>query len=178
MCACRLGPLFQLWVTNVGEAPAGWGSKQFGMQIRAAFLRGLGDLHRNAVGVGPGVVTDASNLPGNFHVRLIGFDDESVLGHLGVDDGLRELTHDGELIAEVAVEGFEPFGHVDDSESLRVGGYVAVVDVHHVGRFDEGVIEVLVGGIDGVIDLERAGSLGEIAVDVDVAEEEAAKPPL
>jgi hypothetical protein len=55
--------------------------------------------------------------------------------------------------------------------ATAVGRDIAVVNVHHDGRFDEGVIEIFVRGIKRVIDLERSGSFGEVAVDVHVTVE-------
>src|SRR5208282_5904327 len=57
----------------------------------------------------------------------------------------------------------------DPDRASRIEGGDAVVNVHHVGRFDEGVVEILVGGIERVVDLERARALGEVAADENVA---------
>ena len=78
-------------------------------------------------------------------------------------------TDDRQLVAEVAVERLEVRRQLDGREALAVGGDVAVVDVHHVRRLDEGVLQVLVRRIERVVDLERAAALGERAVDGDVA---------
>src|SRR5205085_10674863 len=45
----------------------------------------------------------------------------------------------------------------------RVGGDIAVVDVHHVWRFNEGMREVLISRVERVINLERAARLREEA---------------
>src|SRR5204862_2146904 len=72
----------------------------------------------------------------------------------------------GELVAVVAVESLEPVGQCDGGGAGIVENRHAVVNVLHVGGFDEGVVEVLVGGVEGVIDLEGAAGLGEGAGDV------------
>jgi len=72
------------------------------------------------------------------------------------------------LIAEIAVQGFRTMRQSDDGIALRIGGYVAVVDVHHVGDC-EGVVEILVGGVErGHRSLKRTPAFGEIAVDVHI----------
>src|SRR5882757_1798998 len=52
---------------------------------------------------------------------------------------------------------------------MCVGGRGAVVDVHHVRRLDERVVEVFVSRILRMVDLERAAALREIAPNGDVA---------
>src|SRR6185369_17294122 len=76
-----------------------------------------------------------------------------------------------ELVAVVPVERAEPGGQLDHRLALRVGGDVAVVEVHHVRRLDEGVIEILVGRVERVVDLERAARFRERADDLDIAAE-------
>jgi hypothetical protein len=82
---------------------------------------------------------------------------------------LSECADDGELIAEVSVESLEVLRHFDDGIPVVIGNYSAVVDVLHVRRFNEGVIEVLVFRIDWMIYLERAASFREIARYIDIA---------
>jgi hypothetical protein len=93
-----------------------------------------------------------------------------VVGDFAPDHGLGELSQDRELIAEVAVEGFEPVGQGDDRIARRVCNHVAVVDVHHIGRLHERVIEVLVRRIKRIVNLERTAILGEAAFNLYVAD--------
>jgi hypothetical protein len=44
----------------------------------------------------------------------------------------------------------------------------AVVDVFHVGRLDEGVVQVLARGIQRMVDLERPSGLDEMAGQAEV----------
>jgi hypothetical protein len=155
----------RLWIPRPEHAFLFRCAEQFGIQIRSTFLRRFLLLDRNAVSVGPRVLPDAGDLPRDLHVRFVTLDGEPVIGHLAGHDGLRELSHNCELIPEIAVEGFEPLGQGNDGFAGSVGGHVAVVDVHHVGRLHESVIEVPVGGIERMVDLERATFLMEIAVD-------------
>src|SRR6516162_7375252 len=80
------------------------------MDVVAAFARGLVGLDRNAMGVGPDILSNAGNLPGDFHARLTARDLETVVPNLlcNVDGG--KATNAGELVPEVPVERFEPFG--------------------------------------------------------------------
>ena len=66
--------------------------------------------HLDAMRVGPGVLTDAGNLPGNFHVRLVGLDGECLIRNLGSDPGVCGLADGCELIAEIAVEASNHVG--------------------------------------------------------------------
>ena len=139
------------------------------MQVKSAICLRLLHLDRNAVSISPRILANAGHLPGDFNIGLIGFDGELVICHLAGHNSLRELAHHRELIAEITVQSLKPFGQGNHCAARRVGSSIAVVDVHHVGRFDEGVIEVLVGGIQRMIDLEGTTSLGEVAIDVDIA---------
>jgi hypothetical protein len=128
-------------------------------------------LHLDAMRVGPGVLTDAGYLPGNFDPFLVGLDREAAVGDFRCDDGLRKLADHGELIAEIRVKSLEPRGHADDGRAAAVGDDVSVVDVHHVGRFDEGVVELLIRRIERMIDLKGAAAFAEIARNVNVADQ-------
>ena len=48
----------------------------------------------------------------------------------------------------------------------------AVIDIHHVGGLDEGVVEILVRRVERMVDLERAAALAEIAVDLHITFED------
>src|SRR5208283_1550395 len=85
--------------------------------------------------------------------------------------GLGELTDYRELITEVSIERLEPIWQGDGCQAGAVRRDVTVVDVFHIRRFHEGVVEVLVFRIERVIDFERPTSFGEVAVDVDIANE-------
>jgi hypothetical protein len=69
------------------------------------------------------------------------------------------LADGRQLIPEIRVERFEPTGHRHDGGAAAVGDDIAIVDVHHVRRFDERVVEVFVGGIERMIDFEGAPGL-------------------
>jgi hypothetical protein len=145
--------------------------EQFWMDIVALVSRRLVYFHLDAVGVGPGVLADAGYLPGNLDVRLAGLDDEAAIGDFRRDDSLRKLADDGELIAEIRVEGFKPGGHCDDRCTRAVCDDVAIVNVHHIGRFHERMVEIFVSWIQGMINLKGAAGLAEIASNVYVAGE-------
>ena len=137
--------------------------EQFRMQIVPLILRRLVHFHGDTMGVGPGVLANPGDLPGDLYVGLVGFDDEAAIRHFRRDNGLRELADDGELITEIRVESFKPCGHRDDGRATAVGNDVAIVDVHHVGRFDEGMVEVFVSGIEGMVDFEGSSRLRKVA---------------
>jgi len=68
-------------------------AKEFGVEEVALFLLWLVFFDRDPVGVRVGVLPDAGDLPGNFHIRLAGANDKAILLHLFGYDGLGELTH-------------------------------------------------------------------------------------
>src|ERR1700733_318391 len=125
--------------------------------------------HLDAMRIGPGVLTDAGDLPGNLHPGFAGLDGKAAVRHFYCDDSLRELADHRQLITEIGVESLEPRGHGDDGCATAVGDHVAVVDVHHVGRFDEGVVEIFVRGIEWMIDLKGAAGFAERASNIHVA---------
>lgn len=131
-------------------------------------------LHRDPVRLRPGILADAGDHPGHPGAGQSARNDEASVAH-----GLRDeqAGHRGvqrrELVAEVAIQGLEPVRHFHDRRSAGIEHRDAVVDVLHVRRFHEGVVEVLVLRIQRVVDAETAAALAQAAVDLDVAEEAA-----
>ncbi len=95
------------------------------------------------------VGANAGHLPRNFYTRRVGLDDEAIVFDLIADNGLRESADNGELIAEVAVDGLEPIWQGDCRLAAFIRGDVAAVDVENFRGFDGGVIEVLISGSSG-----------------------------
>ncbi|SRR5229473_1065084 len=85
-------------------------AEQFGVQVESSLALGLQHLHLNAMRIGPCVLSNASHLPGDFHVGFLSPDGELVVRDLAGYDGLRELADDGELIAKITIQGLKPFG--------------------------------------------------------------------
>ena len=73
------------------------------IQIVSALDCALLLFHGNAMRIGPRILTNARDQPRNFHAGLVGLDRELMIGYFSADDGLRELSNNGELIAEIAV---------------------------------------------------------------------------
>src|ERR1700722_2919770 len=96
-----------------------------------------------------------------------------MVGHLVADDGLGELADDRQLIAEVAVETFEPLGQLNHGVAVGIGHDVTVIDIQHVWRFHSRVRKVFIGGVKRVVDLNGNRPTRENAVDADVALEKA-----
>src|SRR5262249_13391585 len=146
-------------------------TEEFGPKVMTALNFRLRLFDRDAVGISEGVLPDASHLPGDLDVRLVSLDREAMARDLAPDEGLRELADDRELVAEVAVERLEVIGQSHGRFAVGAGRYDAVVDVHHIGRFDERVVEIFVGRIERMVNLERAAEFREVADDVHVAAE-------
>jgi len=69
--------------------------------------------------LGPGVVANAGDLPGNFHPGASTGDLEAVILNLLRDVNRSSPADGGELIAKVGVEHFEPFGKVHPVDCLK-----------------------------------------------------------
>src|SRR5580704_5127447 len=129
------------------------GTVEFRMEVVASIQVRFDGLDIDAVRIGPGVLANAGHLPGNFDVRFVGVNDESIVGDLTRDDRLRELADHGQLVAEVAIEGLEITGQLNDCLACGVGCDVAVVNVFHVWRLDSCVLQKLIGRIQRMIHL-------------------------
>ena len=131
---------------------------ELGVRVAPALGLWLLVFYLGPVGLGPRVVADAGDLPGDLDVRPVGLDGEVAARDLLGDDRLGELTDDRELVAEVAVDRLELGRQLDRGEAAVVGLDVAVVDVHHVGRLDKRAGKVLGGRVERVVD--RGGGDG------------------
>src|SRR6266498_5115061 len=75
------------------------------------------------------------------------------------DDGARERApHDRQLVAEASVQRLEPARHLNGGKTAPVRDCVAAVEVELVRGGDPGVPQVLVRGVERVVDLERGRS--------------------
>jgi hypothetical protein len=57
-------------------------TEQLWMDVMALVPRGFVYFHLDAVRVGPGVLTDAGDLPGNFHTRLAAAMEAGIADHV------------------------------------------------------------------------------------------------
>src|SRR6266508_2958395 len=140
-----------------------------GSQTRtASSARRRGLFGDDPVGVGEGVLPDASDLPADPLAGRPAGDGEATLADLGLDmEARRRGAERGQLVADVPVEGLEVGRQVDPRLTSGVEADDAVVDVLHVGALDEAVGQVSLGGILGVVDPEPATALGQEARHVD-----------
>src|SRR6266849_2966409 len=122
------------------------------MYVRTALGGGLVFFYSDAMRVGISIVADARNLSGDFRTSLPARDPELVaVDFFGdIEFGLR-CSNGGQQVAEVAVQGLKPIGEANQCLAFRVQLGDAVVNVHHVRTFDEGVGERFVGWIKWVI---------------------------
>src|SRR5262245_14594811 len=115
------------------------------MQICSALRLGLCFLDRDSVLVGVSILANAGYLPRDFHPRCAAGDLEAVVRNLFSYVERRRWNADGsEKITKIFVERAEPLGKLNRGFSVGIELRDAVVYVHHVGRFDERVVEVLV----------------------------------
>src|SRR6516165_291455 len=162
-------PLHQFRMTHPRDTFFFWRAIKLGTDVITPFALGLLHLYRNAMYVGPSILADTGDLPGDFHPRLAPRDLELVVCDFFRDVHRSEASDTGELVAKVAVDGPEPIGKRDHCFTVGVKHHVAVVNVQHVGRFHERVIEVFVRGIQRMVDLEGTGILEQGSVNIDVA---------
>jgi hypothetical protein len=128
------------------------GAVQFRVDVVSTLAAALLRFDLHGVSVGPGIVSNAGYLPGHFDIRLVSSNSKFVSGDLAADDGLSELSHDGQLIAEITIGGFKPFRHCDDGISVVIGDDISIVEIDHVGRLKGRLREVLVGGVQRMVD--------------------------
>src|SRR5262245_29859638 len=141
------------------------------MQIETTISFGFQLFDLNAVAFCIGVFSNAGQLPRNLHSGPAASNLEAVSIDLAGDINRREAADRGQLIAELAVERLEPIRQDYFGCALAIERDDAVVDVHHIGRFDDRVREVFVFGIERMVDLERAGGLRQEPCHVNPADE-------
>ena len=139
------------------------------IQIHTLLLGRLEFLDHDRMRLRIRILANARDLPRNFDAGLVGPNLEAVPSDLPGNNRLRELAQDGELITIVAVEGREVVRQGDDGAPARIGGDVAIVDVLHVRRLDEGMRQELVRGIERMIDPEGAGGFDQGTLDGQIA---------
>jgi len=83
---------------------------------------------------------------------LVGLDRETIADNFARDNGLRKLANHGQLISKILIEGSKVMRQADVRFALGVSRDIAVVDIQHVGRLDEGVPEILGFWVKRVID--------------------------
>src|SRR5262245_63813989 len=86
------------------------------------------------------------------------------------------LADRSELIAEVAIQGSEPFRKLHRTSPMCVETHNPVIHILHLRRFDERVRQVLARWLEGVIDLEAAARLDQRADNLDLPIEECCPP--
>src|SRR5262249_37230280 len=125
--------------------------ESFRMEIVTALFLGLLLFDRDAILVRPGVLPNSGDLPTDFYTRRVGLNREAIAFDFFGNDRLRELAYYRELVTEVAIESLEPLWQFNDRLAVAVGRDVAVIDIHHVRRFNERMREVFVFGIEGMV---------------------------
>lgn len=148
--------------------------ERFGMQVVAALSSGLLDFHFDAILFRVSVLANACHLPGDFYIRRGCANHKAIALDLISDYRLGKRSDDRELIAIVTIERFEVFGQCDCGFPVFIRDDIAVVDVHHVWRFNEGVIEVLQDR--AVVNLERAAAFRKILCNLDTPVEFSSQP--
>src|ERR1039457_6211618 len=101
------------------------------MEIEATLVGGLIQFHDQRVSLGESIVSNACNLPRDFHAGGAAGDAELMIRHLLRDVQVGRRGANGrELIAVVAIQGLEPCGKVNAGGATPVESDVASVNVH------------------------------------------------
>lgn len=126
--------------------------------IRCRFFL-LGD---ERMSFGGSVLAEGGHLPGNFAARFPSGNLELVAGDFVGNIQVPSRRADGrKLIAEVPVLRLEPPWKLNGSRAAAIEQDVAAVDVHQFRRFDRSMDEVLVGWVEGVVNLEVLAAGGD-----------------
>ena len=104
--------------------------------------------------LGIGIVADTGHLPRNLQTRRAACDLEAVVLDLLGDVEGRKSTNRRQLVAKVLVQRLKVVGKLHNGLACSIQDDVAVVDVHHIRRLDEGVAQGAVLGIERVINGE------------------------
>src|SRR5262249_12250836 len=122
---------------------------------------------RQAMGVRPGILADARDLPGDAKLRRATGDAEAIVVNLVGNVHGGKGPEAGELIAKIPVQGPEPSRQLDRCFAGIAELDDTVVGVFHIRPRDEGVDQILVGRMEGMIDLDPASRLGNRTRDGD-----------
>src|SRR5215472_11171605 len=108
--------------------------------------------HLDAMRVRVSVMANASDLPGNFAARRPTSDLEPITCNFPCDvEVWLWPANRRQLITKISIQRLEVVGHCDPCRAARIERDHAVIDVHHVGRFDKGVVQVLIFRIEGMV---------------------------
>ena len=144
--------------------------KELRVDVVTAFPDGLLHLYYHRMHSLPSVLTNCSHLPRDLHSRSTAGNSEPVildlLRHVQAGSSCADSR---QLIAEVPVQGFEPIPKLDRCFSVGVERCVSAIEVQDLRRLQGCVVEVFVGWVEGMIDLEvlRARNI-QISRDADV----------
>src|SRR5262249_57044924 len=123
------------------------------------------------------IMTNAGSMPVSFLPGLPAGDFEAIALDLLRDEEVWPRSADGrQKITEIPIERTEPIRQGHDRLAPGVQLRNPIVDVLHIRRFDERVRKELVGGIERMIDLERAAAFRQISGDLNIAIEMAGEP--
>src|SRR5437899_2861956 len=81
------------------------------------------------------------------------------------------LPNRRKLVSEILIQSLKPIRERDNGLTVRSEDDDAIIDILHVRALDEGVIEVLVGRIERMINLERPSSFAQRPDNLDIARE-------
>src|SRR5882724_13559358 len=118
------------------------------------------------------VVANSGDLPGHLCTGSPTRDLETITSYLHRDVQIRRrCANRGQLISEIAIQGFKPGGQHHPSLTTSIKKYGAVIDVHHVRAFHKGMRKIFVGRIERIVDLERPCAFSQCPGHIHVAVE-------
>jgi hypothetical protein len=144
----------------------------FGMQVGPHRGIRLHLLDLDTVGVCERIMANARHLPWHFSSADAPSNLELVTGDFVGDIRHECGTHRGELITEVSIQCLKPIGHADECLHGAIKHRDSVINILHVGRFHEGMGQILVLWIQRMVDPECACAFekdtGHVRVTVEI----------
>lgn len=133
------------------------------MEIGAAQISGLGLLHHQWERLRPHILPNAGQLPTDFQPRTPSGDPKpAVSKFVGNVQFGRRRADSRELIPDVAIEALEPGRQHYRRGAVVVEYHCPIVEVLASIRLNEGMVEVSIGWVERVIDLNPPPAFSEV----------------
>jgi hypothetical protein len=112
--------------------------------------------------LGPRVLTTAGHLPGNsLSGRTAANSERSIRDFLGDVELRRRRSNRCQLVSKILIKRVKPVWQRDHRLPVVVQHRNTVIEVLHIGRFDERVIEIFILRIQRMVDVEPTASFNQ-----------------
>lgn len=138
-----------------------WLLEYIRVEIRAALGSGFVFFYRDAMSLCVSVVANAGDLPRHFHIGFATGNLEAIVLYFLSDEERSKTADAGQLITEITIERLKIIRQADAGFASAVQGYNAIIDILHIGRFNEGMRQGFIFRIKRVVNFERTSRFGE-----------------